>query len=173
MSTQEARDADLKWDNFDLDQLYRITQLGTYAAQLNLGPNFTLAQDVIAAITKEVEEGPNTKMDKLDKDALDTSRILSNMLVYARGLRLGPTSTLVEDIEAAVIKVIAMLRPDLASEEVYVPDSSPKAQVDTRNKSESTTGDSDEVTEDSVDSGTKGERNFFKEVDDIAGDAKF
>lgn len=86
------------------------------------------------------------------------------------GLNLGPRSMLAEDIEIAVSKVILYHR---VYEEDSEPDSSLMTQAKTPKKPEPKTGDSDEATGDVVESGTKEKRNFFKEANDIAGDAKF
>ncbi|OBT85789.1 hypothetical protein VE02_05826 [Pseudogymnoascus sp. 03VT05] len=142
MSKQEAeaQDLDRRWESFDGDQFHRISEMNVIADKLKLCPISTLGKDIMFAIMKEIEEGPNTKVDKPYKEALDTHPVLAHLLVYARGLRLGPTSTMVEDIQAAVAKVVKAHCPHL------------------------TTKDSDEATKEAAGSVTKKKRKMIKEV---------
>ncbi|KFY50617.1 hypothetical protein V496_09273 [Pseudogymnoascus sp. VKM F-4515 (FW-2607)] len=174
MSTPKDREFDRKWEMFDSDQFYQISELLRIAAEFKLCTGGSLVKDVTRAISKEVQKGVNTKMDQLDRQAIHAHPVLSQLLVYSRGLDLGPRSMLAEDIEIAVTKVILYHRVYPTNEEDSEPDSSlmtPQAKVS--KKSESKTEDSDEATGDVVESGTKEKRNFFKEANDIAGDAKF
>ncbi|KFY45492.1 hypothetical protein V494_00919 [Pseudogymnoascus sp. VKM F-4513 (FW-928)] len=246
-ATKKSRDLDRRWKDFDSDQFHRISELVLLADQLKLGPSSTLGQDITQATIKEIAEGPNTKMEGFDKAALDTHPILSHILVYARGLRLGPESTLARDVELAVAMAIGDYRVDQASGQELVPDLSLAMRVDTPKTSESATEDSSdedsseetedavdgkptnasgpasedpiegtedavdskpknasgpaseessegtgdavdnkpknasgsasedssEETEDAVDSEPKGKRNYFQEIEEIAGDAEF
>lgn len=149
-------------------------------------------KDVTRAISKEVQKGVNTKMDQLDRQAIHAHPVLSPncWCIHVRaltdsghdggaadigigGLNLGPRSMLAEDIEIAVTRVILYHRVYPAYAEDSEPDSSTMTQAETPKNSEPKTEDSDEATGDVVESGTKEKRNFFKEANDIAGDAKF
>lgn len=80
---------------------------------------------------------------------------------------------LAEEIEIAVSKVILHHRVYPTYGEESESDSISMMQAEIPKKSEPATGDSDEATGNVVESGTKEKRNFFKEANDIAGDAKF